>query len=136
MKSKVTVSIALVLTIMLLPTALSAQGKLRPIADSGLIRLGPHQVLRVFVAAGDVNGDGISVRFRQMEYMEQDNIYSIASASASGVVTLPSNEAAFSEIPNTGAGVRSVVLSNSRNAKVTFIVFDTSTQRICTFIPD
>jgi hypothetical protein len=74
-----------------------------------------------------------------MEYMEQGNIYRVASPDTSAPITLASGEAASIDIPNTGSPVRGVVLSNSRTAKVVAIVFDTSTQRIvaiCTFIPD
>src|SRR5687768_13755598 len=47
----------------------SAQTQMRPVADSGVITLGPDQVLRVSVAAGDVTGDdNIRVRFRQTGY--------------------------------------------------------------------
>ena len=112
---------------------------MRPIVDTGMVPLGPTQVLRLTVAAG-VNGDDvIRVRFRQMEYMEQGNIYRVASSNTSATITLTSDEATSIDIPNTGSPVRGVVLSNSRSAKVVAIVFDTSTQRIvsiCTFIPD
>jgi len=125
---------------MLLSVSVKAQGGIKPIADSGMIKLGANQVLRVTVAAGDLNGDDrMDVRFRQMEYMEQDNIYRISSASTSAAIALSSGEGASMDIPNTGSPVRGVVLSNRGNAKIVFIVFDHSTDRvvaICTFIPD
>jgi len=86
-----------------------------------------------------MTGDSIHVRFRQAQYLEQDNIYVVAASSTSDPLTLASGEAASIDIPNMGTPVRGVVLSNSRTAKVVAVVFDTSTRRIvaiCTFIPD
>ena len=45
-------------------------------------------------------------------------------------------EGASLEIPNTGSGVRGIVLSSSRDVEVLCIVFDTSTQRIVTVWDD
>jgi hypothetical protein len=140
MKNMVRLSIALVFSIALLSMTAMAQGGLKPVADTGVITLGPNQVLRITVAAGDVTGDGnIRVRFRQMAYIEQDNIYRVASTSTSTTIALTSGEATSVDISNLGSGVRGVVLSNNPRVKVVGIVFDTSTQRIvsiCTFIPD
>ncbi|MEK6282695.1 MAG: hypothetical protein AABN95_20230 [Acidobacteriota bacterium] len=145
MKRGIIFSSALVLSVVLLSVSVKAQGGLKPIADSGMIKLGPNQVLRVSVT-GDFDGDGdvggadyVRVRFRRMEYMEQGNIHKVVSQSTSAPIRLASGEGASMDIPNNGSAIRGVVLSNSRNAKVTMIVFDTSTQRvvaICTFIPD
>ena len=140
MRSRVKLLVALMFGTMLLPVAAQAQAAMKPVADSGMLTLGPNQVLRLTVATGDVNGDEvIRVRFRQMEYMEQGNIYRVASSNTSAPITLTSGEATSIDISHTGPPVRGVVLSNSRSAKVVGIVFDTSTQRIvaiCTFIPD
>jgi hypothetical protein len=140
MKNMVRLSIALVFSIALLSMTAMAQGGLKPVADTGVITLGPNQVLRITVAAGDVTGDGnIRVRFKQMAYIEQDNIYRVASTSTSTTIALTSGEATSVDISNLGSGVRGVVLSNNPRVKVVGIVFDTSTQRIvsiCTFIPD
>ncbi len=140
MKNKVTLLIAVLFSVALLPVAAKAQSGMKPIADTGMLTLGPNQILRLTVATGDVNGDdNIRVRFRQMEYMEQGNIYRVSSSSTSPPISLTSGEANLRDIPNTGSPVRGIVLSNSRNVKVVGVVFDTSTQRvvaICTFIPD
>jgi hypothetical protein len=140
MKNKVTLLIAALFSVVMMSVTAAAQSGLKPIADTGMITLGTNQILRVTVAAGDVNGDDVArVRFRQMEYMEQGNIYRVTSANTSPVISLTSGEAISIDIPNTGSPVRGVVLSNNRNARVLGIVFDTSTQRvvaICTFIPD
>lgn len=141
MTKKLTLLFALLFSVLLWSVTASAQGALRSIADTGMIDLGPTEVLRVSVAAGDVTGDGndIVVRFTQMSYIEQGNIYRVGSTNTSAPIALGRREAAAIEIPNSSAPVRGVVLSSSRNAKVVFIVFDTATQRInaiCTFIPD
>lgn len=140
MKSRMRVLVALMFSMLLLSVTVKAQGLMKPIADTGMLSIGPNQVLRVTVAAGDVNGDDlIRVRFGRMEYIEQDNVYRVASSNTSPPISLARGEAASIEIPNTGAGIRGVVLSNNPNVKVLGIVFDTSTQRIssiCTFIPD
>ncbi len=140
MKNRVTFSIALGLSIMLMSVAAQAQGGMKAIADTGMLTLGPNQVLRITVATGDLNSDDAArVRFRQMEYMEQGNIYRVASSSTSPALSLSPGEATSIDIPNTGSPVRGVVVSNSRTVKVVAVVFDTSTQRvvaICTFIPD
>jgi len=149
MKRRITLSIALALSIVLLSlmrpdsTANAQQGGRRFRADTGIITLGPGQVLRVTVAAGDVNGDdAIRVRFRRMEYIEQGNIYRVGSQSTSAPLTLASGEAASLDIvdgaSNTILGVRGIVSGNfigtDRNVRVTAIVFDTSTQRVVTFV--
>jgi hypothetical protein len=140
MRTRVKLLVTVVFGITLLPVAAQAQAAMKPVADSGMLTLGLNQVLRLTVATGDVNGDEvIRVRFRRMEYMEEGNIYRVASSNMGGPLTLTSGEATSIDIPYSGSPVRGVVLSNSRSAKVVGIVFDTSTQRIvaiCTFIPD
>jgi len=141
MTKRLTLFFALLFSVLLLSVTASAQGGLKPIADTGMIDLGPTEVLRLSVAGGDVTGDGndIVVRFRQMSYIEQGNVYRVGSTNTSAPITLGRREATAIEIPNVGLPVRGVVLSNNRNVKVVAIVFDTSTQRInaiMTFIPD
>ena len=139
MKRRIMTSIALVLTIvfvslMISDTSANAQNQLRPVADSGFITLGPNQILRLTVAAADINGDdNIRVRFRRTEYIEQGNVYKVASQNTSAAITLAPGEAVgYDHIGNFN--IRGVVLSSSRKVKVQGIVFDTSTQRVVTFI--
>jgi hypothetical protein len=129
MKDKVRLSIALVFSVVLLSTTVMAQGGLKPVADTGMITLGTNQVLRITVATGD-GDDNIRVRFRRMEYMEQDNVYRVVSTNTSTTIALTSGEATSIDISNLGSGVRGVVLSNNPKVKVLGVVFDTSTQRI------
>lgn len=136
MKRRIITSIALALSIVFVSlmnpdTSANAQNQLRPVADSGFITLGPNQVLRVTVATGDE--DNIRVRFRRTEYIEQGNVYKVASQSISAAITLAPGEAVgYDHIGNFN--IRGVVLSSSRKVKVQGVVFDTSTQRVVTFI--
>jgi hypothetical protein len=133
------ISLAIVTTLMLVMVTLfssdnttHAQNQMRLAADSGVITLGPNQVLRVTVNAGDGN-DAVRVRFRQMQYIEQGNIYKIASQTLSPPITLAPDEAAVVDGADLAVW-RTQVMSNRRNVKVTGIVFDTSTQRVVTQI--
>jgi hypothetical protein len=142
MKNKLTISLGLIFSVVMIClmsplSSVYAQNEIRPAGDSGMITLGPNQMLRLTVAAGDVNGDDdIRIRFRRSEYIEQGNIYKIGSQSTSAPILLRRGEAASIDIGlDGGFGVRGVVLSNSRKVKVTGIVFDTSTWRVVAFVP-
>jgi hypothetical protein len=149
MRAKVTLSIAFVFCVLLLSTTATAQGGIKPIADCGMIPLGPKEELRLTVAVGDVNNDNIRVRFRLIEYTAGICTgpackHLVMSQTTSPPMMLNANEAASTTFPTDVAGeevryVRGVVLSDNPNVRVRGIVFDTSTQRInaiCTFIPD
>jgi hypothetical protein len=140
MRRQITLSIALVVSVVLLSLMSSgatarAQNQLRPVADTGILTLGPNQVLRVTVAAGDLDGDtAVSVRIRRMGYIEEDNLYKIASQTTSDRITLMPGEGALMNVTdgmsNTILGVRAVVLSNSRNVRVTGQIIDTATGQV------
>ena len=148
MKRRITLSIALVLSIVLVSlmssdSTVKAQPPERFSFDTGNIPLGPHQELRVTVAAGDVNGDDpISVGFRRMEYMQTTCSsgvckYTVSSQTTTNPIRLMPSEAAIflagGNDSNNIVVVRGMVLSNSRKVKVTMIVFDTETKRVVTF---
>ena len=148
MKAKVTLSLAFVFCVLLSSTTAMAQGGVKPIADCGMIPLGPNEELRLTVAVGDVNNDNIRVRFRLIEYTAGICTgpvckHLVMSQTTSPALMLNANEAASTTFPAAVGEevryVRGVVLSDSPNVRVRGIVFDTSTQRInaiCTFIPD
>jgi hypothetical protein len=141
MKRQMTLSIALVLSVVLLSlmssdSAAGAQNQMRVVADTGIIRLGPHQVLHVSAAqTGDglILGNLLTVRFRQLRYIEQDNLYKIASQITSPLITLAPNEGAFvkSEVASIDAADlvvwRTLVLSDKRNVRVSAMIIDTET---------
>jgi len=136
MKRRITLSIALALSIVLASltssdSTVTAQ-QIRPITDSGVVSLGENQVLRVFVAAGDVAGDdNIRVRFRQIRYepCQASPKLCVQSQTTTPTINLAPNEAASVDGAEF-ANWRTEVLSNNRNVTVTNIVFDTSTQRV------
>ena len=136
MKRRTSLALMLALNV-LLSTAgspLTAQGqqRVRLLADTGVVTLGPNQALRVTVAAGDVNGDdAVSVLFRRMSYTQgacNGGVckYALTSQTTSGPVTLMPGEAASAELVATTYG-RGVVLGNSRDVRVTAQIIDTTT---------
>ena len=148
MKCILTFCVTIVFCVLALSTIATAQGGIKPIADSGMITIGPKEVLRLTVVAGN-NNDNVRVRFRLIEYTAglcngAECKHVIMSQSTSAPVRLDAGEAASSSVPIMVGGeevryVRAVVLSDNPNVRVQGIVFDTSTQRInaiCTFIPD
>ena len=133
MKRRISLTIFTALTLVMVSlistdNTANAQNQLSLVADSGVITLGPNQVLRVTVNGRDGN-DELRVRFRQMQYIEQGNIYKIASQTLSPPITLAPDEAAVVDAADYTLW-RTQVLCNRRNVKVTGIVFDTSTQRV------
>jgi hypothetical protein len=140
MKRQITLSLLLKLSMLLLlvsvPSQIQGQQQVRILADTGVVTLGPSQVLRVTVAAGDVNGDGaISVRFRRIGYTQgacnSDGVckYALASQATSDVITLMPGEAASLDLVATTFG-RGIVLSNSRDVRVTAQIIDSATGNI------
>jgi hypothetical protein len=134
MKRKVTLSIAIALSIALLAlikadSTVNAEPPQRFSFDTGVVTLGPNQILRVTVAAGDLNGDGIHVRFRRTRYIEQDNIYRIESQTTSAPLTLASNEAAVLDASDLAVW-RAGVLTDSKDARVTVQIIDSATGQV------
>ncbi len=143
MKFRKTLSIAIVLSIVLVSLMSSdstakAQNRIKAVADTGMVTLGPNQVLRLSVVSvdGELGGGIYGIRFRQVSYTQGicngDGVckQSVASQSTSDPMTLMPGEAATFDIPNTAFGVRGIVETNRRNVRVLAIVFDTSTQTI------
>jgi hypothetical protein len=144
MKRKTTLSLALTTSMLLaLVGFTTAQGQTgrKPVADTGLITLGPNQLLRLTVAAGDVNGDGSAVQFRQVGYMAAGCNggvckHTVVSQSTSAPVTLMPGEAASIDILSNSFGVRAMVLSNNQNVRVDAMIVDTTTGNIICVLVD
>jgi hypothetical protein len=149
MKRRITLSIALVLSVVLVSLASSdstaqAQPERRRVADTGILSLAPNQELRLTLM-GDADGDGKVdaadyVLFRRMEYGQEscssDGVCKlvVTSQTTTNPVRLRPGEAvSFTCIPGSVFGVRVVVESN-RRTRVLGIVFDTSTQRVVAII--
>lgn len=134
MNRKITLSIALIVSVILVSLmnsdqAANAAAPQRFSADTGIITLGPNQILRLTVTG---ETPAVAYRFRKMGYepiTQETGItrLAIASQNTSALITLESGEAASFEIPNTAFGVRGMVLSNSRDGKVTALIINTVT---------
>jgi len=147
MKRKIILSIALAvsLTILLLTgsdSRVGAQNQIKAIADTGMIKLGPNQILRI-TAAGKFGAqtEAAIVRFRQMNYMQTDCSggickYAVASQTLSEPIALAPGEAAsFTGIPGA-LPVRVIVLTNNRNVRVNASIIDAVTGEVDSFITD
>lgn len=136
MKCRMTRKIALLLCLALIPlmtsdsTAQIQRVRRSSVADTGMIQFAPNQSLRVFVAAGDVNGDGaISVRFGRIEYTRAacDSAgvckYAVSSQTRTDRIMLSAGEATVFEVSdglsNTLLVFRGVVESSRPGVRVT-----------------
>ncbi len=140
MKRRMTLSLVLTLSVLLSLVSFPspAQGQQPPgrfSARSGVVTLGMGQGLRVTVLNTD--GKDIRVRFAWTQYMAAGCSgmppvcrHTVASQAATAPETLGTNDALSFDVPVTGQAVNVTIRSNSQNADVVFIVFDTSTQRI------
>jgi hypothetical protein len=134
MKHKITLSLALTLSVVLLSlmssdsSANAQQPPQRFRFDTGLIIPGPH-ILRITVAAGSGNDKVTLVRFGRMEYMQgtcNSGVckHAVSSQTLTDRIMLAPGEAAIFDLTdgtsNTILGVRGVVESNRPNVTVAF----------------
>lgn len=145
MKRKLTLSIALALSIVLVSltnsdSSVGAAPPQRFVFDTGLTKVGAGQTLILSVAAGDFTGDGqvdgIDFAVRRSKYMQGpcsgDGVcrQTIESQSTSDRrILMPGEGASIVVDPSdpTGSTVRAVVVSNNRTARVTATIADTVT---------
>ena len=138
-RSKV-ISLTLTLSLLscLVSLPLTAQAAPPPSfrADSGVVTLGPDQILRITVN-GLAGNDTLNVRMRWMQYAAQGCSgmppvcrHMVVAQGVTPVQTLGPDDALSFDVQQVGTGVRVVVESNSAKTRVLGIVFDTSTQRI------
>ncbi len=144
MKQKITLSIALVMSIVLLSltgfasTANAAPAQ-RYVADTGAVTLGPNQILRLTVTSAPsrdiVPTDQVSLNFAKIEYQHGGCtnssvcLHTILSQTTTEPVTLRRGEASSMDITQTpnGSAVRGLVYSNSNNIVVNAEVVDITT---------
>jgi hypothetical protein len=149
MKRRITLSIALILSIVSLlliksDSTAAAPPPQRFVADTGIIIPGPHQRLRLSVTGdfnpdGDVDGSDYIV-FRRMEYVQASCTngapckLSLSSQSATEQIRLRPGEATFLDIvdgtSNTMMGYRGMVTSSRRNVRVTLQLIDRNTGEV------
>jgi hypothetical protein len=110
-----------------------AQAAAKPVADTGVVSLGPGQLLRITVVSG-ATADA-SVRFRRIEYFQGGCNASVCTLTAGpqaapDAVTVRPGEGATLDIRGGPAGVRGIVTSESRGLRVTIQVVDAQTNQI------
>jgi hypothetical protein len=143
MKRKITLSIALALSIVLISLMSSdstthAQNQLRYSADTGVVTLGVNQEMRLSILSGTPTANGtFNFRLRRMGYTQESCAggvckLAVASQTTSDVITLLPNEALWGQLPPSEDfdGVRAVVLSDSRDVKVNAVIINTATGEI------
>jgi hypothetical protein len=136
MKRRLALSIALTLSIVLvslvsLLAPAQGQQQVRFRADTGIVALGPNQLLRLTIS-GEA-GASIAYSFRRIDYVQTNcsgGVCKLGSVTdlILDPVTLMPGEAASIDIPQSGfAGVRGIVMSNRRNVQATAMIINTVT---------
>ncbi len=145
MKRRITLSIALVLSVVLVSlmssdrAAKAQPGGMKRIADTGIITLGPNRILRLTVVGTGFGNNPDNLCAIRIGYGEgtcnADGVckHAIASQIESAPITLMRGEGASFDIPSTAFGVRGVVLSNNRNTRVTATIIDDTTGEAVAF---
>ena len=133
MKLKITLSLVLVLLSLsgFAPAARGQQTRTKVASDTGIVTLGPNQILRITVN-GQGGNDTVAVGFRRMSYSQATCNSGVCKLSLNDedqfpVLMLPPGEAASFDITGTAFGARGVVLSSSQNLRVTAQIIDTAT---------
>ena len=135
MKLRLWSSVALASSLALLLFSVSdsaAQGppRRRLVADTGMVTLGPNQMLRLSIASRTGPfADGVVLEFVQVAYGEGTCsggvcTHPVLSRSTSGPVTLGPGQGASLEIANSAFGVRGLVLSNDRDVRALAEIID------------
>jgi hypothetical protein len=116
MKRRITLSIALVLSIVCVALTSSdsrvgAQNQIKIAADTGVITLGPNQILRI--TAVNRSRQESTIRFRSTQYSQAVCAGGVCKQTATAVnttppLTLAPGEAASTELANSPHGVRVV----------------------------
>jgi hypothetical protein len=100
------------------------------IADTGLISIGPAQILRLSVASA--GSETVTIRFRKTEYVDSSVSGSVVrkqmlSQTTSDAITIAPGQAASIDFQYTIKDVRGEVISSSRNLRVNAFVVDSNT---------
>lgn len=147
MKRKITLSIALVLSVVLLSlmrsdsTATAAPPQ-RYTFDTGYLTPGANQFVRITVALGDTGTHEVGhLRFRRIQATQGSCsggicAHSVASQTTSETLTLAQDGGFSTDIysANPGQGVRGIVLSDNKNLRVNVLVIDEDTGSVVTIL--
>ena len=114
MKNRIALSVALGLSVALLSLVsfnrtASAQRQTKSTWDTGVVTLGPNQILRITVV--NPSTDAANIRFNRMEYVQGSCNNGVCKQSLIEEVTFPtvnlaSGESASVDIVNTSFGVK------------------------------
>src|SRR6266566_9772797 len=109
-------------------------------ADTGVVTLGPNQILRITVGPniGD-NAGNVIVRFGRTTYTQgpctTDGVCELSGNNTfTGPITLMPGEAASCDILAAGTYGRGIVMSNTRNVRVNASIIDTVTGRVSVIV--
>jgi hypothetical protein len=152
MKRKIILSIALALSVGLVAltrsdSPVAAQNQIKIVADTGVVTPGPNQELRLSVLSGTPTANGtFNFRVRQISYTQDRDCtggacrLNVESQTVSDTITVAPGEAVsidFRRCPFPACGgIRSVVLSDSRNVKVNAMIIDTATGEVVSVTTD
>jgi hypothetical protein len=137
MKRRIVLSIALALGSLLVlltssdATAL-AQQQTKFRADTGIVTLGPNQVLRVTATVVDGN-DFLAVRFRRIQYGQGTcageicKLGSVTDLIIDPIALMPGEAASMNLAQDGFKGVRIMVQSNRRNVRATAAIINSVT---------
>jgi hypothetical protein len=143
MKRKITLSIALALSIVLAlmmnsDPSVEAQSQARYVASTGIIEPGENQILSLTINGG--SGDNaIAIRFRQTRYLKTncaDGIcrYVVESQTTSETMLSAPNQSSKLDVMGNQIGpdraVSIEVLSSSKNATATVQISDAATGQV------
>lgn len=138
MKRRITTTIGLVVGVVVLsmmssaPTAHAKKEKMFSV-DTGIIILGPNQLLRIVTNNNDPEV-GYVVRFTQMAYTGTANgglsRWNLVSQTTSDSTTVAPGEGFSIDIGTSENVVRVVVLSDTQDLQVTAQIIDTTTGNI------
>ena len=149
MKRRITLSIALVLSIVLVSlmssdSTVKAQQPERFVWDTGIVTLRENQILRMTLAKYISRDGGFRGVIRRLSYTQGtcngDGVCNLAVASqdTSDPVTLMTGEAVSIDfrrcISPICGGVRGIVLSNSRDVKVNAMIIDSATGEVVSLV--
>lgn len=128
------VSIVAVISLTRSDSTVTAQNQLRVVADTGLVTLGPGQILRITVN-GMAGNDTFAFRFRQREYAQTDcNAgvckFALVSQTMSDLQISVPNEGSKVDFMGTNAAGSVAVLSNTRIVRVNAMIIDQATGQV------
>jgi len=138
-KSTLTLVLALLPLLVFAPAARGRQQRPKAAFDTGVVTLGPNQILRITVN-GPGGSDALTVGFRRMSYSQGacDGGVCRLSLNDGGqltALTLDPGGAASFDISRTAFGVRGVVLSGSQDVRVTAQIVDDAGHVVAIWVP-